>query len=132
MANRKKFIFDVLTDSLLNTGGLDSAIDIAVKEYSIKTGRKMEEGTTERAVDVIGDFVELILKIITIDSLERLSENDIETTSQRSNFLFVEKNMCMLLRYQRLLFARLFKGDENASYWPSKGELIFCNSVCFR
>ena len=122
MASRKRFVVDVLTDSLLDIGGLDSAIDIAVKEYSVKNGK---EGRTESAVYVIGDFIELLLKIVTIDALERLSENEIETTSQRSNFLYIEKNICTVLRYQRLLFARLFKGDENANYWPSKGEVEF-------
>ena len=121
MAIRKRFVIDVLTDSLVDTGGLDSAIDIAVKEFSIKNTRKADEGKTERAVDVIADFIELLLKIVTIDSLERLSENQIETTSQRGNFLFIEKNTCTILRYQRLLFARLFKGDENVQFWPSKG-----------
>lgn len=121
IANRKRFIIDVLTDSLLNTGGLDSAIDVAVKEYAMKGGRKADEGKTE-SISVIADFAELLLKIVTIDSLERLSENEIETTSQRSNFLFIEKSICMILRYQRLLFARLFKGDGNFQYWPSSGE----------
>ena len=129
MAIRKRFVIDVLTDSLVDIGGLDSAIDIAVKEFSIKNTRKTDEGKTERAVDVIADFIELLLKIVTIDSLERLSENEIETTSQRGNFLFIEKNTCTILRYQRLLFARLFKGDENMQCWPSKGRLhfLFCH-----
>ena len=123
MATRKRFLIDVLTDSLVSTGGLDAAIDVAVRDYSMKNGRKTDEGKSARAVDVLADFVELLLKIVTIDSLERLNENEIETTSQRSNFLFIEKNMCTILRYQRLLFARLFKGDGNAQYWPSKGNL---------
>ena len=125
MASRKRFVVDVLTDSLLDIGGLDSAIDIAVKEYSMKNGRKTEDGRTEGAVYAVADFIELLLKIVTIDALERLSENEIETTSQRSNFLYIEKNICTVLRYQRLLFARLFKGDENVNYWPSKGEVEF-------
>ena len=110
-------------DSLVNVGGIDAAIDNGIKDLIASAARRPEDGKFDRrCLDLVGDFIELLLKIVTIDALERLSENDIETISQRSNFAFIEKNVCMILRYQRLLFARLFKGNAKDKYWPLKGE----------
>ena len=103
-------------------GGLDVALDNAVKDHASKTGRTSDDSKrSQTSIDILADFIELLLKIVTIDALERLSENEIEMTSQRRNVTLIENNICMILRYQRLLFARLFKGTPKEQYWPPTG-----------
>ena len=118
-------MIDVLMNSLINMGGLDVALENAISMHmSNRQDRARKAAKPRDSADVLSDFIELLLKIATIDALEKFSEDDFGASSEKT-MSFIENVLCMVLRFQRLLFARLFKTSPNEQLWPPKGIPLF-------